>query len=92
MTPAEYVDRLGQLIAAGKDWEALDLASQVGGELLPKLTREELMHVLGMMESAQLAVDLLDAERAGRDGAEPTSHQPGAGSATPLRASPGTRR
>ena len=63
MTPQDFIAQVARLIADGKDQEALQLGSQLCEGMLPKLTREEFVRVCGLMEGAQLAVDLLKAER-----------------------------
>jgi hypothetical protein len=62
MTPKAYIEQLGQLVAAGKDREALALAEQHSTAMSPQLSREDLVYNMGLMEMAQFAVDLQDAE------------------------------
>jgi hypothetical protein len=64
MTPREFLDQVAELIADERDEEALALAERWGPEVLPRLTQDEFFRLCGMMEGAQLAVDLVEAERA----------------------------
>ena len=57
MTPREYIDQLGTLITAERYDDALELAERNSSDVMPKLSAEDLFHVCGMMEMAQLAVD-----------------------------------
>jgi hypothetical protein len=62
MTPAMYVKRIEQLVAAARDREALDLAARVGPSMRDALSAEQ-FHKLGwILESAVMAVDLADWE------------------------------
>jgi hypothetical protein len=63
MSPEKFVAEVGRLIADGKDEQALELGSRLREEMMPKLSREQFWRVCGMMEGAQLAVDLAEAER-----------------------------
>ena len=61
MTPRQFIDQLGRFIADEKDAEALEFAERVGPSVVSRLSNAEYIHVLGLMESAQLAVDLQEA-------------------------------
>lgn len=66
MTPQEWIDQVGQLIADGRDEEALEVARRGAESMLPRLSPEELVHVAGMLETAQMAVELATAEQGSR--------------------------
>jgi hypothetical protein len=80
MKPRDFMDQIANLIADGRDEDALALAEQWGSRVAPKLSREEFFRLLGMMEGAQLVVDLAQAERANQQSVEasvPGRAQPG---------------
>jgi hypothetical protein len=68
MPPDEYLDRLGALIAAGRDEEALELADRLDLAMRPRLSPEQLDVVSGMTESAELAVRFARAVAERREG------------------------
>ncbi len=67
MTPDEYVDRLGALVAAGRDEEALELAARFDPGMRPHLSPQQIDIVSGMMESAEMAVHVARAVQARQD-------------------------
>jgi hypothetical protein len=62
MTPEEFIDQVATLIAEGRDEEALEFGSKHREEMMAKLDNYQFLRVCGMMEGAQLAVDMLAAE------------------------------
>jgi len=73
-TKQDFLERIGTLVRAGRDREALAYTEQFSREFLPQLTTEELNRLGGTMEGAQMIVDLEDwqASQPGVDGAAPT--------------------
>jgi hypothetical protein len=67
--PAEFLPHLRALIAAGRDLEALEYASLLWPAVAPHLTAAELDVASGLLEGAEMAVDL-----AQRDAAVPAAH------------------
>ena len=63
MSPEQFVTEVALLITSGKDEQALELGSRLREEMMAKLSREQFWRVCGMMEGAQLVVDLAEAER-----------------------------
>lgn len=61
MTPDEYIDELGALVAGGSDQEALEFARTAGPGVRPPLTGEQFSHVWGMLEGAAMSVNLTEA-------------------------------
>ncbi len=55
---AEFIERIGTLVASGQDATALDLARSEGRLIIPAATAEQLDQLAGLLESAQMAVDL----------------------------------
>jgi hypothetical protein len=75
MTPEGYIERLGSLIASGQDAVALEFSRRAGPSILPLLSTEQSELIAGLLESAQMAVDLdqWDASLAGVESSgEPT--------------------
>ena len=62
MTPDEYIGQLGDLVAAGRDQEALDLAARRESEVSPPLSAEQIDRVGGLLESAITALQLREWE------------------------------
>lgn len=62
MTPDEYLDGLGQLVAEGRDRDALDFAAQFQSTVQPPLTFDQLDRVGGTLEGSAMAVAMLDAK------------------------------
>lgn len=58
MTPEELIQRVGALVAANRDQEALDLTSKHMRELAPQMTSEQIVQVAEFAHVAQMAVDL----------------------------------
>ena len=78
MTPEQYVDRIGMLVASRRDRGALDLSIRVGPSVHSRLTDEEYGLVSGMLESASMALGMQDA--ASRPSQpSPTGSSPGRG-------------
>jgi hypothetical protein len=58
MTPATFLARLRELVAADHEREALDLTSQHLQRLAPSMTPEQVVEVGDLMEWADVALDL----------------------------------
>ena len=58
MTPEEFVQRMGELVASSRDREALDLASKYLRERPLSMTSEQIVRVADFSHMAQMAVDL----------------------------------
>jgi hypothetical protein len=87
MTPEQYIDRIGELVASRRDREALDLSVRVGPGVHSRLTDEEYDLVSGMLESAAMVLGMQDA--AGQPSQpSPTGSSPGRAHRTPSGASP----
>jgi len=61
MSPGEYVARLEELVGAGHDAEALDLAACFGSEVAPRLDAETFFRVSALLEGAELAISTTTA-------------------------------
>ncbi len=55
---AEYIEHLGSLVESGQDAAALDLARSHGRCLVATASAEQLDVIAGLLESAQMAVEL----------------------------------
>jgi len=62
MTADEYVNRVGELVAAGRGPEALDLAVRVEPTLSPPLSAQESNEVGGLLECAAMATEMSDSD------------------------------
>ena len=62
--PAEFFAHLRALIAAGRDLDALEYASLVWPTVAPNLTAAELAVASGLLEGAEMAVDLAERDAA----------------------------
>jgi hypothetical protein len=62
MTPEDYLERLGQLIDAGRDQESLDFAARYQPTVRPPLNAEQLDYVGGMLEMSAMAVAMIEAQ------------------------------
>jgi hypothetical protein len=73
LTPQEFIGLLRRSVRAGENRQALALADRFSRDLLPRLSPDELDRVGGMIEIAEMAVDLEDWEESqGRvEGAPP---------------------
>ena len=58
MTPKEYLARMQELVATGRDADILELARQFGPEGHALLTAEELAGIGGILHSAAMTIDL----------------------------------
>jgi hypothetical protein len=58
MTPEEFIDEIGRLVASRRDQDALDLAARVGPSVKPALTFDQLDQVSGLLEGAALVPSL----------------------------------
>lgn len=58
MTPREYLDRVEQLLVAGRDREALDFSARFGPSVRPALSADEMEVLSGMMHKAIMLVKL----------------------------------
>ena len=54
----KFIERLRRFVRAGQNQQALALADQFSQALLPQLSADELDRVSGMIEIAEMAVDL----------------------------------
>ncbi len=62
MTPEQYLDQLGELMAAGRDRDALAFAKEMKASLDRRLSLEQIDFVGGLLEGAAMAVAMEDAE------------------------------
>jgi hypothetical protein len=62
--PADFLAHLRALIAAGCDLDALEYASLVWRTVTPQLTAAELDVASGLLEGAEMAVDLAERDAA----------------------------
>lgn len=62
MSPAEYVELVGELVAAGLNDAALDVYREVGRDLLPQLSGDQLAEVSGYFEAVAMIESLAAAE------------------------------
>jgi hypothetical protein len=65
MEPEQYIDRLGEMIASGRDREALAYAKEVRPSVAPRLTPEQIELAGGLLEGAAMLVAMEDAEMLG---------------------------
>jgi hypothetical protein len=63
MTPEEFVERVGALVVAHRDRDALELVSRLLPTMAPAMTAEQITRVADMMHGAEMAVDLEDSAR-----------------------------
>ena len=61
MTPEQYLERIRELLAAGRDEAILDLAQQFGPEVHPKPSDAELDLLRGTLKGAVMSVKLSQA-------------------------------
>ena len=63
MTPAQYIRQLTALVVSGDDRAAVALSARWWPTLAPMLSAEELELVSGLMEGAESALELVEAEQ-----------------------------
>ncbi len=58
MTPEEYVRMIGQLVAAGRDHEALDFYAEHEAAVRTSLTADQRDQVAWMLEGASMSIEM----------------------------------
>lgn len=69
MTATEFIDRLAELVAAGRDREALAFSARHREQVMTDLDAEQASQLISLLKSAHLALDLAEWEESSR-GAE----------------------
>ena len=75
MTPQEYVEQVRELLASGRDQEALDFSERWWPTMAPQMSSEQIILVADWMHMVQMSVDLQQASLTPQD-AEPVPSQP----------------
>jgi hypothetical protein len=63
MTPEEFVEKVGALVVAQWDRDALELVSRLLPTMAQAMTAEQITRVADLMHGAEMAVDLEDSAR-----------------------------